>query len=356
MEIGIIGLPNVGKSTLFNALTSGRAASSNYPFTTIEPNVGVVQVPDPRLKRLADLFQPRKPIPATVRFVDIAGLVKGASKGEGLGNKFLSHIREVDAAAHLVRLFRDPDVAHVMGDVDPARDIEVVELELALADIESLERQAEKLEPKARSGDKKAAGSLALLGKVQAALSAGKPASSAGLSAAELREFSLLTAKPSLFVGNSDETPDPEAVRRFEEAAKARGSRSLVLCGKLEAEIAQLSPEERAPFLADMGLSQTGLERFIAAAYGLLGLRSFFTVGDVQVQGWTVRSGAKAPQAAGVIHSDFEKGFIRADVYAFSEIDRCGSEAELRAKGLVRSEGKDYVVKDGDVCFFRFSA
>jgi hypothetical protein len=356
MEIGIVGLPNVGKSTLFNALTSGHAASSNYPFTTLEPNVGVVAVPDPRLKRLAELFKPRKPISATVRFVDIAGLVKGASRGEGLGNKFLAHIREVDALAHLVRLFKDPDVAHAAEGVDPARDIGIIETELLLADLESVERQAEKLETKARTGDKKAASALAALGKLKAALSTGKPASASGLPASELKAFSLLTSKPVLFVGNTDEAPDPETLRRFEEAAAERGAGSLALCGKLEAEIAALPEDERGPFLAELGPAEPGLQRFIAAAYRLLGLHSFFTVGDVQVQGWTVPSGAKAPRAAGVIHTDFEKGFIRAEVYSFEDIDRYGAEAELRAKGLIRSEGRDYAVRDGDVCFFRFNA
>jgi ribosome-binding ATPase len=258
--------------------------------------------------------------------------------------------------AHLVRLFDDPEVAHVTGAADPARDIGIIETELALADLESLERQAEKLEPKARSGDKKAAASLALLEKLRAALAAGKPASSLGLPAAQVREFSLLSAKPALLVGNCDEKPAPEAAARFEEAARAQGAQSLMVSAKLEAEIAQLPEEERAPFLAELGARGSGLERFIVAAYRLLGLRTFFTVGDVQVQGWTVPAGAKAPQAAGRIHSDFERGFIRAEVYAFEDIDRHGCEAELKAKGLIRSEGKDYVVKDGDVCFFKFSS
>jgi GTP-binding protein YchF len=356
MEIGIVGLPNVGKSTLFNALTSGHAASSNYPFTTIEPNVGIVQVPDARLQRLTSLFHSAKTLPATVRFVDIAGLVAGASQGEGLGNQFLSHIREVDAIAHLVRLFKDPDVVHTMGEVDPVRDLGVIETELALADLSSVERQAEKLSGKARTGDKKAAASLETLELIRKGLSDGKPASALGLPKEDLEPFFLLTAKPALFIGNTDEKPDPSDLRRFSEAARERGASSLTLCGKLEAEIAQLAVEDRAPFLADLGLGRTGLERFILAAYSLLGLRSFFTTGPDETRAWTIRAGMKAPQAAGVIHTDFEKGFIKADVYAFEDIDKHGSETELRARGLIRSEGKDYAVQDGDVCFFKFGA
>jgi len=355
MEIGIVGLPNVGKSTLFNALTSGHAASSNYPFTTIEPNVGVVLVPDARLKRLSELFHPKKTTPAAVRFVDIAGLVQGAAQGEGLGNKFLSHIREVDAIVHLVRLFRDPDVVHTMGSVDPRRDIEVIETELILADLASIEKQFEKVSGKARSGDKQAVAGLALLEKLKAGLAAGKTARSFGVPDAELKEFFLLTAKPVLYVGNTDEQPDPAIMAAFEATAKERGSNSMVLCGKMEAEIAQLPDEDRAPFLADLGVAATGLERVIVAAYQLLGLQSYFTAGEDEVRAWTIRAGMKGPQAAGVIHTDFEKGFIRAEVYAYGEIDAHGSEGALRAKGLIRSEGKEYVVKDGDVCFFKFS-
>ncbi|MFA6030447.1 MAG: redox-regulated ATPase YchF [Elusimicrobiota bacterium] len=356
MQIGIVGLPNVGKSTLFNALTSGHAASSNYPFTTIDPNVGVVQVPDARLARLTEIFKPKKTTPAYVRFVDIAGLVKGASQGEGLGNQFLSHIREVDAIAHLVRLFQDPDVVHTMGGVDPVRDIEVIETELILADLASLERQFDKVQGKARTGDKKAALALVALEKVKKGLEAGKPASALGLPEADLRELFLLTAKPLIFVGNTDEKPRAEDIARFEAAAKARGVPCLTLCGKLEAEIAQLSEEDRGPFLADLGLAQTGLERVILSAYKLLGLQSFFTGGEDEVRAWTVVSGSRAPQAAGVIHTDFEKGFIRAEVYSYGDIDKYASEAELRARGLIRSEGKEYVVQDGDVCFFKFSS
>jgi hypothetical protein len=348
MEIGIVGLPNVGKSTVFNALTVGHAAASNYPFTTIEPNVGVVAVPDPRLDRLAALFPGKKKVPASVRFVDIAGLVQGAAQGEGLGNKFLAHIREVDAVLMLVRLFDDPDVAHSMGGVDPRRDVEVVEAELILADLATAEKAMEKLVTKARTGDKGARETLAVLEKVKPGLLAGKTVRSLGLPPEAVREFCFLTAKPVLFVGNTDEEADPAL-------AAPLGADGVCLCGKLEAELAQLPVEERGAFLRDMGLEQPGLDRVITAAYKLLGQLSFFTIGDAEVRAWTLTAGAKAPQAAGRIHTDFEKGFIKAEVYPFAELDRHGSEAALREKGLVRSEGKEYVVKDGDVCFFKFS-
>jgi hypothetical protein len=355
MEIGIVGLPNVGKSTLFNALTSAQAASSNYPFTTIEPNVGVVAVPDDRLSRLTDIFKPKKTTPASVRFVDIAGLVKGASQGEGLGNQFLANIREVDAILHLVRLFKDEDVVHTLGGVDALRDVEVIETELALADLASVEKQISKLEGKGRSGDKSAKEQLAVLQKVKAGLDEGRPARSLGLAPEELKPFFLLTAKPVLYVGNTDENPGADVLEAFAQMAKSRGSASMTIFGKMEAEIAQLPDEERAPFLADLGVAKTGLERVILSAYELLGLQSYFTGGEDEVRAWTIRAGMKGPQAAGVIHGDFEKGFIRADVYSYADIDRLGSESELRAKGLIRSEGKEYVVKDGDVCFFKFS-
>lgn len=355
MEIGIVGLPNVGKSTIFNALTSANAASSNYPFTTIEPNVGVVAVPDARLARLTQLFHPKKTTPAMVRFVDIAGLVKGASEGEGLGNKFLSHIREVDAIIMMVRLFKDPDVVHTMGHVDPRRDVEVIETELLLADLASIEKQLEKWVNKTKSGDKVAIATVAVIEKVKAGLAAGKPVRALGLDPKSIRDFQMMTAKPVLFVGNTDETPDAALVAELEKIAQERGAQSVTLCSKLEAEIAQLPEADRAVFMQELGLKETGLQRVIVAAYKLLGLCSYFTAGEDEVRAWTIPVGAKGPQAAGVIHTDFEKGFIKADVYSFKDIDAHQKESALREKGLIRSEGREYVVKDGDVCFFKFS-
>ncbi|HAZ08847.1 MAG TPA: redox-regulated ATPase YchF [Elusimicrobia bacterium] len=355
MEIGIVGLPNVGKSTIFNALTSGNAAASNYPFTTIEPNVGVVAVPDPRLGRLTQLARPKKTIPASCRFVDIAGLVKGAAQGEGLGNKFLANIREVDAVLHMVRLFKDPEVVHTMGGVDHQRDIEVIETELMLADLDSLAKQYDKVSGKAKSGDKAAREALVVLDALKNGLEAGKPARALGLDPKVLKDFFLLTAKPVLYVGNTDETPDPAVIADFKAHAESRGSPSVVICGKLESEIAQLSGEDREMFMKDLGMETSGLEKVIVAAYQTLGLRSYFTCGEIEVRAWTIPVGAKAPQAAGVIHTDFEKGFIKADVYSFEDIDKYGSEAALREKGLIRSEGKDYTVQDGDVCHFKFA-
>jgi GTP-binding protein YchF len=355
MEIGIVGLPNVGKSTLFNALTAGHAASSNYPFTTIEPNVGVVLVPDDRLGRLTQIFEPKKTTPAAVNFVDIAGLVKGASQGEGLGNKFLANIREVDAIIHVVRLFKDEDVVHTLGDVDALRDVEVIETELILADLSSVEKQIDKLEGKARSGDKDARKDLDTLKKVKETLDGGGLARSAGFSQEELKNFFLLTSKPVLYVGNTDEKPDPGVLAEFAKLAEKRGAKSITLCGKIEAEILQLPESERGAFLEDLGVEKTGLERVIVAAYDLLGLQSYFTGGPEEVRAWTIVRGMTAPQAAGVIHTDFEKGFIRADVYSFSDLDSLGSETALREKGKIRSEGKEYVVRDGDVCFFKFN-
>ncbi len=318
--------------------------------------MGVVAVPDARLGRLTELVKPFKTVPTSCRFVDIAGLVKGAAQGEGLGNKFLANIREVDAVLHMVRLFRDPDVVHTMGSVDFKRDVEVIETELMLADLGSLEKQYDKVSGKAKSGDKAAKEALAVLDALKTALSAGKPAREAGLDPKATKDFQLLTDKPVLFVGNTDESPEAAVVAEFVAYAAARGCQAVVLCGKLESEIAELAGEDRAVFMKDLGMETSGLEKVIVAAYKTLGLCSYFTCGETEVRAWTIPVGAKAPQAAGVIHSDFEKGFIRADVYAYADIDRLGSEAALREKGLLRSEGKDYTVKDGDVCLFKFSS
>ena len=355
MEIGIVGLPNVGKSTIFNALTSGSAAASNYPFTTIEPNVGVVAVPDTRLASLAKIFQPKKIIPTSCRFVDIAGLVKGAAQGEGLGNKFLANIREVDAILHMVRLFEDADVVHTMGSVDPKRDIEVIEMELMLADLDSLTRQFDKVSSKAKSGDKASRETLAVLETLKTGLEEGRPARALGIEPAILQEYFLLTAKPVFYVGNTDEKPDPAVLADFKAFTKARGSECVVICGKLESEIAELSGEDRDLFMQDLGMEQSGLEKVIVGAYATLGLCSYFTCGPQEVRAWTIPVGAKAPQAAGVIHTDFEKGFIKADVYSCTDIEQYRSEVALREKGLIRSEGKEYIVKDGDVCHFKFN-
>ena len=358
---GIVGLPNVGKSTIFNALTAAGAESANYPFCTIDPNVGIVQVPDPRMQQLAAIVLPERILPTTIEFVDIAGLVKGASQGEGLGNKFLGHIRAVDAIVHVVRCFDDDNVVHVDGSVNPQRDIEVIQLELALADLDTVEKRILRSEKLARSGDKKAKDDVEFCQRLKQALEQGKPALGMAESDDErlvLRDMHLLTDKPVLYVANVAED-DLEGkhpfVAQVAEIAAREGARMVTICGRIEAEISELDAEEKSEFLAGMGLVESGLDRLIRSGYELLGLITYFTAGVKEVRAWTIPLGAKAPQAAGVIHSDFEKGFIRAEVIAFGDFIASGGEAGAKEKGLMRLEGKEYVVKDGDVMHFRFN-